>query len=65
MTNHPARLSPLNALRVFHAVVRSRSFRSVADELSVTSQAVSQQIKLLEDALGVQGRESRLRCTTR
>lgn len=47
------RLPPLNALRVFHVVVRHRSFRSAADELSVSPQAVSQQIKLLEDALGV------------
>lgn len=48
----PIRLPPLNALRVFHVVVRHRSFRSAADELSVSPQAVSQQIKLLEDALG-------------
>lgn len=54
MNTHPARLPPLNALRVFHAVVRHRSFRSAADELSVSPQAVSQQIKLLEDALGTE-----------
>ena len=48
----PLRLPPLNALRVFHAVVRHRSFRSAAEELRVTPQAVSQQIKLLEDTLG-------------
>lgn len=52
MTTRTARLPPLNALRVFHTVVRHRSFRSAADELRVTPQAVSQQIKLLEDTLG-------------
>ena len=51
--DRPIRLPPLNALRVFHTVVRHRSFRSAADELLVTPQAVSQQIKLLEDTLGV------------
>ncbi len=54
MSNAPARLPPLNALRVFHTVVRHRSFRAAADELSVTPQAVSQQIKLLEDTLGAE-----------
>ncbi len=52
--DRPFRLPPLNALRVFHTVVRHRSFRSAADELLVTPQAVSQQIKLLEDTLGVE-----------
>lgn len=47
------RLPPLNALRVFHAVARHMNFRSAAEELSVSPQAVSQQIKILEDALGV------------
>ena len=51
--DRPLRLPPLNALRVFQTVVRHRSFRGAADELSVTPQAVSQQIKLLEDALGL------------
>lgn len=54
MIDQSARLPPLNALRVFHVVVRHRSFRAAADELSVTPQAVSQQVKLLEDALGVE-----------
>jgi LysR family glycine cleavage system transcriptional activator len=47
------RLPPLNALRVFHAVVQHKSFRQAADELLVTPQAVGQQIKLLEDTLQV------------
>jgi LysR family transcriptional regulator, glycine cleavage system transcriptional activator len=46
------RLPPLNALRVFDAVIRRRSFCAAADELLVTPQAVCRQIKLLEDALG-------------
>jgi LysR family transcriptional regulator, glycine cleavage system transcriptional activator len=54
MTNPHARLPPLNALRVFHTVVRHRSFRSAAEELGVSPQAVSQQIKLLEDTLGAE-----------
>lgn len=53
MTHRPPRLPSLNALRVFHTVVRHRSFRSAAEELLVSPQAVSQQIKLLEDTLGV------------
>lgn len=53
MHSRPQRLPPLNALRVFHAVARHRSFRRAADELSVTPQAISQQIKHLEDILGV------------
>lgn len=53
MTPRPPRLPPLNALRAFHAVARHRSFRRAADELLVTPQAVSQQIKTLEDTLGV------------
>lgn len=51
MSPRDVRLPPLNALRVFHAVMRLRSFRAAADELLVTPQAVSQQIKLLEDTL--------------
>lgn len=47
------RLPPLNSLRVFHAVVRHRSLREAAEELYVSPQAVGQQIRLLEEALGV------------
>lgn len=54
MNNPHVRLPPLNALRVFDTVVRHRSFRSAAEELSVSPQAVSQQIKLLEDTLGAE-----------
>lgn len=47
------RLPPLNSLRVFHAVVRHRSLREASEELYVSPQAVGQQIRLLEEALGV------------
>lgn len=47
------RLPPLNALRFFEAAARHRSFVRAAEELHVTPAAVSQQIKLLEDHLGV------------
>jgi LysR family glycine cleavage system transcriptional activator len=46
-------LPPLNALRFFETVARHRSFVRAAEELHVTPAAVSQQIKLLEDYLGV------------
>jgi LysR family glycine cleavage system transcriptional activator len=47
------RLPPLNALKFFEAAARHRSFVRAAEELHVTPAAVSQQIKLLEDHLGV------------
>lgn len=58
-------LPPLKSLRVFEAAARHLSFTLAADELCVTQGAVSQQIRVLEDALGVklfrrQGRDLRL-----
>lgn len=47
------RLPPLNAIRFFEAAARNRSFMRAAEELHVTPAAVSQQIKQLEDHLGV------------
>lgn len=47
-----ARLPSLNALRAFEAVARLGSVTAAADELHVTSGAVSRQIKLLEEDLG-------------
>jgi LysR family glycine cleavage system transcriptional activator len=47
------KLPPLNAVRAFEAAARRSSFRLAADELFVTPGAVSQQIRLLEDHLGV------------
>lgn len=46
-------LPPLNALRAFDAVMRARSFRAAADDLRVSPQAVSQQVRHLEQVLGV------------
>ncbi len=47
------RLPPLNALRVFEASARQLSFTKAAEELFVTQAAVSHQIKLLEEHLGL------------
>ncbi len=47
------RLPPLNALRAFEAAARHASFKLAADELAVTPAAVSQQVRALEDDLGV------------
>src|SRR5690625_1419248 len=46
-------LPPLNTLRVFDAAARHLSFKAAARELFVTPGAVSQQIKRLEETLGV------------
>jgi len=47
-----ARLPPLTALRAFVATARHLNFNRAADELHVTSAAIGQQIRLLEDHLG-------------
>lgn len=49
----PRQLPPLNALRAFEAAARHLSFVRAAEELHVTPAAISQQVKLLEDHLGV------------
>jgi LysR family glycine cleavage system transcriptional activator len=46
-------LPPLNALRVFAAAARHRSFTRAAAELHVTQTAVSHQMRLLEAHLGL------------
>lgn len=48
------RLPPLNALRAFEAAARHRSFKRAAEELFVTPAAISQQVKTLEEYLGVE-----------
>jgi len=45
---------PFNALHAFVVAARLGSFSKAAEELHVTPAAVSQQIRLLEDLLGVQ-----------
>jgi DNA-binding transcriptional LysR family regulator len=46
------RLPPLNSLRLFEAAGRHLSFRTAADELDVTSSAISHGIQSLEEWLG-------------
>jgi LysR family transcriptional regulator, glycine cleavage system transcriptional activator len=48
-----SRLPPLNAIKAFEAAARLGSFTRAAEELNVTHGAVSRQIRLLEDWLGV------------
>jgi len=48
------KLPPLNPLRAFEASARTLSFTKAADELFVTQAAISHQIKMLEDVIGVQ-----------
>ena len=47
------RLPPLKALRGFEAATRHQSIRDAANELCLTHPAVSHQIQLIEEALGV------------
>lgn len=46
-------LPPLNALRAFEATARLNSVSQAAEQLSVTHGAVSRQLKVLEEHLGV------------
>lgn len=47
------RLPPLNAVRAFDAAARRLSFKGAGVELNVTPGAISRQIELLEEHLGV------------
>ena len=53
MLRYKDRLPPANSLIVFEAVARHQSFTKAATELMVTQAAVSRQIRVAEDALGV------------
>lgn len=53
MAKASGRSAPLNALRFFEAAARHLSFKKAAGELHVTPGAVSHQVKVLEDFLGV------------
>jgi LysR family transcriptional regulator, glycine cleavage system transcriptional activator len=53
MTSRHYRLPSLHTLATFEASARHLSMKRAADELNVTSGAVSRQIKALEDDLGV------------
>jgi LysR family glycine cleavage system transcriptional activator len=46
-------LPPLNTLRFFEAAARHGSFARAAAELCITAGAVSRQVKVLEESLGV------------
>jgi len=43
-----------SALRYFYEVARSGSFRRAAEKVHVAASAISRQIQLLEDELGVE-----------
>ena len=47
------RLPPLSAVRVFECAARRQNFTQAAAELGMTQAAVSYQIRLLEERLGV------------
>ena len=47
------RLPPLNAVRTFEAAARLMSFKAAGEELGVTPGAISRQIEVLEDNLGI------------
>lgn len=47
------RLPPLKALRGFEAATRHQSIRDAASELCLTHPAISHQVQLIEEALGV------------
>ena len=49
----PSKLPSLTALRAFEAVARRMSVTKAAEELCVTTSAVSHQVKNLEEAVGV------------
>jgi len=48
-----SRLPPLSAIRAFEAAARHGSFTRAAEELGMTQAAVSYQVKLLEDRVGM------------
>lgn len=59
------RIPPLNPLRAFEAAARHQHFAKAAEELSVSDSAISHQVRVLEEYLGVklfrrEGREMRL-----
>ncbi|HGN1705098.1 TPA: LysR family transcriptional regulator [Providencia rettgeri] len=55
------KLPPLNTLRFFDAAAKAGSFVKAAEQLNVTHSAISRQIRLLEEQLGVELFERRNR----
>lgn len=54
-------LPPLATLRAFEAAARHQSFKQAAEELGVTPTAISHQVRLLEETLGLRLFERRTR----
>ena len=48
-----SKLPPMNSLVAFEAAARHLSFTGAGEELLVSREAVSRQIRILEDYLGV------------
>jgi len=48
------RLPPLNPLKVFHVVARTRNLTRAAQELNISQSAVSKQLQVLESYLGIE-----------
>lgn len=61
MGHDALRRGSLNLLRTFEAAARLGSFKAAADELCVTPSAVSQQVRVLEELVGVALFERRAR----
>lgn len=55
------KLPPLASLRAFEAAARHLSFKRAAEELAVTPTAISHQVRLLEETLGLPLFERRVR----
>lgn len=64
MADAVQRVPPFGTLRAFEAAARLLSFKNAAQELHVTPSAISQQIRLLEDHLGVSLFHRRVRALT-
>ena len=47
------KLPPLNALKAFESAAKNLSFTNAASELCITQGAISKQVKILEEFLGV------------
>ena len=62
MDNDPSmKLPPLNALRYFDIAAETENFVRAAERLHVTHGAVSRQVRLLEESLGIELFERRNR----
>ncbi len=53
LNTHEKKTAPLNAVVAFESAARHKSFKKSGDEQCVTSSAISHQVRLLEDWLGL------------